>query len=131
MSELTHRQCVALEVVLIAVGLLACLLFWWHDGNLSTPSYILFMMMVTIGFIGFALRFCRRSCYHSGWGGVAFIAVIPMLFGFAGVIDNMQRNMWASATPAYLVLAAYGLVTVGTEMSRRAEKKSHPGNAVR
>ncbi len=117
MGAYMDRRRMFFETILIAVGLVACAIYWWHSGELRMSAYVLFLMSAAAGYIGFLLRFWRRTDLMSSWSGWSMVAeaAVPLL-GSMVLLAAASRLGFI----AYFILAAYGLMVVATEMERRA-----------
>lgn len=112
MNQFTERQRQVIETVLICFGVLACLTFWWHDGNLLTPSYVLFGMGVTAGILGSVSRFERRFKLTFWLVPIAVLAFVPLVLGVVAVANGRPDGVWLVVT--------FGIFTlVIAEASRR------------
>lgn len=124
---MNDRTCAIFETILIAVGVLACLLYWWHDGQLLTPSYILFGMAAMAGFVGVGSRFTRRApVFSEVWTAIAM--VVSALCILAAILAVINQLVLAT----YFVLVAYGSMLGVTEISRaEVRRKSRKAEAAR
>lgn len=114
----TDRQRMLFEMVLIAVGLATCFIYWWYDGELRAPSYILFGMAVVAGYIGLWLRFKRSGDTMSPWDIWTPLVdlLVPVILGLFLSLAFIGYPLAA----VYVVLAAYAFVVAATWFERRA-----------